>query len=180
MLQPYLGFSVVDEEPGVFVFATYSNVNILVWVGSASGAITDRIERIVAQQVPANPQGLSTVHVMTTLSTPPDAEARHGFAETARRWEHTIMCVSLVIEREGFWGSAMRSALTGIQMLVSPGHYPIKVHSSIAEAAVWLPKNHLARSGVKLDPEDFLSVLHAVRERAMEHAKLLSEVSQSA
>lgn len=172
MFQPEAGFDVLDEEPGVYVFAAYSNVNILAWVGAATGEITDRYQHIVARQVPASPRGLSTVHIMTPLSAPPTSEARRGFAEVARRYESSIVSASLVIEREGFWGSAMRSALTGIQLLLAPGDYPIKVHASIHECAAWMPRNHAARSGVKLDPGLLLHALDGVRARAIDHAKL--------
>jgi hypothetical protein len=177
VFQPQAGFDLVDEEPGVYVFGAHANVNIMA-VGSATAEITDRYQHIVARQVPASPRGLSTVHIMTAMSTPPTPEARRGFAEIARRYESSIVCASLVIEREGFWGSAMRSAITGIQLLLAPGDYPIKVHASIYECASWMPRNHSARSGIKLDPALLLGALAGVRNRALDHAKLLApEVS---
>jgi hypothetical protein len=121
-----------------------------------------------------SPQGLSTVHVMTESAGPPTHEARRGFAETGRRWEKSIRCVSLVIEREGFWGSALRSAVTGIQMLLNRANYPIEVHASIAETAAWLPSRHFARSGVRLDPGGLLNALHSARTYAKQQAKLSS------
>jgi hypothetical protein len=174
VFQPAGGFDLIDEEPGVYAFGVYANVNILAWVGSATGEITDRYQHIVARQVPASPRGLSTVHIMTPLSSPPTPEARRGFVETARRYESSIICASLVIEREGFWGSALRSAVTGIQLLIAPGDYPIKVHASVDEVASWLPRNHAARSGVKLDPGMLLLALHGVRNHVMNQAKLHS------
>jgi hypothetical protein len=181
VFQPHTGFDVVDEEPGVYVFATHANVNILAWAGGATGAITARYADIVARQVPASPRGLSTVHVMTPLSVPPTPEARRTFADVAKRWESSIMCASLVIEREGFWGSAMRSAITGIQLLLAPGDYPIKVHANVAECAAWLPRNHFARCGVRIDPAAFLEAMEAARRLAMDTAKALRpELSHSA
>ena len=181
MFQPHTGFDVVDEEPGVYVFAAHANVNILAWVGAATGAITARYAEIVARQVPASPRGLSTVHLMTPYSMPPTSEARRVFAQVAKDWESSVMCCSLVIEREGFWGSAMRSAITGIQLLFAPGGYPIKVHANIAECAAWLPRNHYARCGVKLEVSAFLAALDATRNRAIEQAKATRpELSHSA
>jgi hypothetical protein len=170
--QPSSDFVLVDEEPGMFVFATYANVNMFIWSGFATGAITDRLEQHVARQVPMNPYGLSTVHVMTDTAGPPTPEARRGFAETGRRWEKSIIAVSLVIEREGFWGSALRSAVTGIQMLLRRADYPIHVHASIAETAAWLPSKHLARSGVKLDPSELLRALQGARSYAKHRASI--------
>lgn len=166
---------VVDEEPGLYTFAMHRNVNVFVWVGSATGALTERVGKIVANQVAHNTRGLSTVHVMTPLASPPSAEARRGFAEIGQRHLSSIVSVSLVIEREGFWGSAMRSAVTGIQLLLQCAEYPIKVHSSIAETAAWMPLNHLARSGVRLDAVEFLSALQTARAYTIERAGVTPE-----
>jgi hypothetical protein len=174
VFQPEAGFDVVDEEPGVYVFAVHSNVNIMVWVGAATGEITDRYQHIVARQVPVSPRGLSTVHIMTALAEPPTSEARRGFADVARRFESSIVSAALVVEREGFWGSAMRSAITGIQLLFAPGNYPMKVFAGVGEAAAWMPRQHSARSGVKLDPALFRAVLEGVRNRALEQARIFA------
>lgn len=177
MLQSPARFTVIDEEPGIYAFATHKNVNLIVWVGGARGETTDRIQELVAAQMPSSPHGLSTVHVMTHLSQPPSAEARSGFAEIARRWEDTIVSVSLVVEREGFWGAAMRSAVTGVQMLLQRGGYPVKVHASVAETAAWMPQHHLARSGVRLEPGEFLAALEGVRSYAIDKAESLSDAA---
>lgn len=172
--QPLSSFDLVDEEPGVFAFATYSNVNILVWTDSATGAITERYEQHVARQVPLSPHGISTVHVITESARPPTLEARRGFAETGRRWEKSICCVSVVIERQGFWGSALRSAVTGIQMVLRRAEYPVEVHANISETAAWLPIRHHARSRVRLDSVALLQALEGVRAYTLERAKLVS------
>jgi hypothetical protein len=164
------GFRVIDEEPNVYALAMYKNVNIFVWVGAARGDITDRFMQIVAAQMPHHPNGLSTVHVMTHLSAPPSAEARRGFAEIAKRFLHSVVSVSLVIEREGFWGSAMRSAVTGVQLLLQRADYPVKVHASVEETAQWMPTQHAARSGIKLDPGEFLTALRSARAYTLAQA----------
>jgi hypothetical protein len=171
VLEPLSEFEILDDVPGTYTFASYHNVNIFVWVSSATGVITDRIQRIVAKQVPANPKGLSTIHVMTPLATPPSPEARRGFADIARRWHDSIVSASLVIEREGFWGSALRSAVTGIQMLLANGDYPVKVHGNVAEAAAWVATNHFVRSGVKLDATELLAALESARSWTLERAQ---------
>lgn len=173
-MPPNSDFVLVDEEPGTFVFVTYANVNIYVWVDSATGPIADRLEQHVARQVPQSPNGLSTVHVMTDTAGPPTPDARRGFAETALRWEKSIRCVSLVIERQGFWGSALRSAVTGIQMLLKRVDYPVEVHASIGETAAWLPSRHHARSGIKLDPAGLLKALQSARAYAKAQVPIAS------
>jgi hypothetical protein len=165
------GFRLIDEEPNVYTFAMHRNVNIYVWVGAARGDITDRSKQIVAEQVPQYPQGLSTVHVMTHLAAPPTPEARRGFAEIGERFQSSVISVSLVIEREGFWGSAMRSAVTGVQLLMGRADYPVKVHASVEETAVWMPTQHAQRSGVRLDPGEFLTALRSVRAYTVAQAE---------
>jgi hypothetical protein len=167
----------IDEEPGLYTFSMHRNVNIFVWTGSARAEVTDRIAQIVASQVTQRPEGLSTVHVMTHLSSPPSSEARRGFAEIGKRFQASIVSVSLVIEREGFWGSAMRSAVTGVQLLLSRADYPIKVHGSVAETAAWMPMHHMARSGVRLDTVEFHAALRTVRAYTIEKASPSSELA---
>jgi len=175
------GFTLLDEVPGIVSFGAHENINIFVWTGAATEAITDRMARIVARQVAAESRGLSTIHVMTMLARPPTPEARAGFAAVAKRWQDTIVSVSLVFEREGFWGSAMRSAITGVMLLLPKGRYPLKVHRSIHEAAAWLPEQHAARSGVKIASSTLLAVITGLRTRALEQARQVSaDVSQTA
>lgn len=181
MVPTHSGFKLIDEEPNLYTFAMHKNVNIYVWVGAARGDITDRSKQIVAEQVAQFPQGLSTVHVMTHLAQPPTPEARRGFAEIGERFQSSVISVSLVIEREGFWGSAMRSAVTGVQLLMGRADYPMKVHASVDEAAAWMPTQHATRSGVRLDPGEFLIALQSVRAYTLAQAHAHhSDLSRSA
>ena len=160
--------TVLYQEPNTVVFSAFQSVNIFVWTGSATDDTTRAIGRIVEGQLRRDAaRRLSTVHVMTQLATPPTSEARAGFAQIAKRWEHTISAVSLVFEREGFWGSAMRSAITSVLMLLPTGQYPIKVHRSIDETASWLPRQHQVGGGEKMGTGPLLRALEETRDIAL-------------
>jgi hypothetical protein len=49
--------------------------------------------------------------------------------------------------------------------------YPVKVHSSVEETAVWMPIQHAQRSGVRLDPGEFLTALRSVRAYTVAQAE---------
>jgi hypothetical protein len=156
------GLVALDAEPGEFWCGAWMNVNIAVWRASASRAAVERLDRTVPERVQALSQRLSTVHIATPRAGVPGADARAAFAEAAKRWAHTTGCVSVVIEHAGFAASALRSAVTGVQ-LVSGAVFPMRAHKSIDEAVPWFVEAHAQTTGVKLPAEELSRVLQSAR-----------------
>jgi hypothetical protein len=157
-----LGLEVLDSEPGVFWYGGWKNLNIAVWENSASRSAVERLDRIVPARVKALSQRLSTVHIATPGAGVPSSDARAAFADAAKRWAEITGCVSVVIEHAGFAASALRSAVTGIQ-LVSGAGFPMRAHKSIDEAVPWLVETHAQTTTVKLAAAELLAVLQAAR-----------------
>lgn len=157
-----VGLVVLDSEPGEFWCGAWMNVNIAVWEKSASRGAVERLDRTVPARLKALSQRLSTVHIATPTAGVPGADVRAAFAETAKRWGHTTGCVSVVIEHAGFAASALRSAVTGIQ-LVSGAAFPMRAHKSIDEAVPWFVEAHAQTTGVKLPAEELSLVLQSAR-----------------
>ena len=107
--------------------------------------------------------GVSGVQLITHGAGMPTAGARTALAEQARKFSDGTVAVAVVIEQAGFFGSAMRSAVTGIQMLAKAA-FPIKVFRSVQEVAAWLPGPHAERTGTVLDPARLEAVLETVRD----------------
>lgn len=153
---------VLDAEPGLFWFGAFRNVNILVW---AQGATLDCVKRVDRTNVPrtqAHPEKITTVHIVLPSAGPPEADARDAFNAMHAQWGHTVGCGALVIERSGFLGVAVRSAIAGMVM-VAPKHYRIKVFDAIEAAAPWVSENHERSTGVRWSEADVLAVLRAAR-----------------
>jgi hypothetical protein len=155
-------FTIATERPSEMLMVTYKNLNVIVWYGSASGAAIEMIDEVTATLVRDCPTGISSIHVVLPTSGLPSAEARDGLVRSGKRWAAQLACVGVVIERKGFWASAMRGAVTGIQMLI-PRTYASQVHDSLEQAAEWLPPHHVKRTGVQLEAAEVLSVIKRAR-----------------
>jgi hypothetical protein len=138
-------------------------VNITVWHASGDERAVRSIEDTLPARVARFPEGVSGVHIITESAGLPTSGARDALVESARKWGKLTAGVAVVIERAGFWGSALRSAVTGIQM-VSKAEFPIRVVGSLREAAQWLPDVHEQRTGVALPRTRFAEALQAARD----------------
>ena len=161
-------FKIIAERPGEMVTAAYKNVHIMVWYGNPTVESIDMLDTVTVDRVRECPSGISAIHVVLPSTGLPSNAARDGLVQSGKRWSAHLACVAVVIERKGFWGSAMRGAVTGIQLL-APRTFVSQVHDSIEQAVEWPPPPHLKRTGVQLDPAELLSVIQRVREmRKME------------
>jgi hypothetical protein len=155
-------FTVAAERPAEMLMAAYKNVNVIVWYASASAEAIEMLDEATVARVRDWPGGISAIHVVLPSSGLPSAEARDALVRSGKRWGDNLACVGVVIERKGFWASAMRGAITGIQML-APRTFLSQVHDSLEQVAEWLPAHHLKRTGVQLEAAELLAVLRRIR-----------------
>jgi hypothetical protein len=163
-------FTIALERPSEMLMATYKNVNIIVWYAAASGEAVEMLDEATVARVRDCPSGISAIHVASHTAGLPSAEARDGLVRSSKRWSAHLACVAVVIERKGFWASAMRGAVTGIQML-APRSFVSQVHDSIEQATEWLPPHHSKRTGVQLEAAELLSVVRRVRDSRMPNSQ---------
>ena len=71
-----------------------------------------------------------------------------------------IACVAVIIDGSGFWASALRGFITGLQVL-APGTLDLHAHASIDQVLAWLPTEHHKRTGVQLDVKPIALLLRA-------------------
>src|SRR5262249_24461328 len=140
-LPPTPELTTLEHEPGTFWYGAWKDVNIAVWQRSATGSAVTRIDRTVPGRIKALPGRHSTVHIALATAGTPEPDARAAFAESAKRWIDVTCCVAVVLEQTGFLASAIRSAVTGIQ-LISGTQFPLRVHRSIEEAVPWFVEMH--------------------------------------
>lgn len=152
----------LDHEPGNFWYGAWKDVNVAVWRQAASAAAVARIDHTIPGRIKALPGRHSTVHIALASVGPPTSEARTAFAESARRWKDITGAVAVVIENNGFLASALRSAVTGIQLL-SGTQFPLRAHKSIEEAAPWLVEHHERTARVTHAASDVLHLLQMAR-----------------
>ena len=151
----------------------YQNVTITVWHSAGDEASVQAVDQVGGARIARFAHGVSGVHLVMHGAGMPSAGARSGLAASARKWSAHTAAAAVVIEQAGFFGSAMRSAVTGIQLL-SKAEFPIRVFASTREAADWLPGPHAERTGIVLDRARFNAALQAAREIKAASAALRS------
>jgi len=156
---------------GICALFGYRDVTITVWHGSGDEQAVRSLDEVSALRLPRFPRGVSGVHLVRHNAGLPSAAARSALVASARKWSGQVAAVAVVIEQAGFFGSAMRSAVTGIQLL-SKAEFPMRVFASTRAAADWLAVPHAERTGTVLDPASF--------DAALQRARVLESVAPGA
>jgi len=117
-----------------------------------------RVREALDQQ---HPEGISVVWLVADRAGLPPPEARTTAKELLDRFREKRAALAFVLFGEGFWVSAMRAAITGVQAL-SRNKNPLKIFSRVDEVADWLPAEHERRTGVRLDRDELLGVLQVL------------------
>jgi hypothetical protein len=153
------------EEPGHLIVRAWKNVLVFVWTGDAPVALMRKLGPLLAAH--AREVGrVSIVSVVAKISELPDESRRHAYKEFYATHSADIGHQVIVIEREGFMGSAVRGLITGL-LLVTRQHFMVHVTSTVEEVASWLPAKHAAATSVVLDPAELTKMLLAVRGAAL-------------
>jgi hypothetical protein len=124
-----------------------------------------RVDRCNLKRFQPPLERASTVHIVLPGAGPPDPAARDAFNALNNKWGHTVASAAVVIERGGFLGVAVRSAVAGMVM-VAPKHFRVKVFDAIDPVVPWLVEHHLRATGVQWIVDDVLAVLRSARSTA--------------
>lgn len=156
----------VDALPGTVWFGAWRNVNVVVWLGTASVEAVNLIERANDKRFRVLARQMSTVHVVTPNAGPPEGEARQAFVASNERIGATVLCGGVVIERTGLLGVAMRSAITGI-VILAPKQIRIKVFDSIEPCSIWVADQNNRTDAVPVEAARLLEVLRQAKQEAL-------------
>lgn len=155
----------VDSKPGAFWMGWWRNVQIVVWVKTATLDAVERIDKAAVARSAVTAKS-SIVHMITPDAGPPEADARDAFIEVARRHGESVACGAVIIERSGLLGMAVRSAVTGL-IILAPKHYRVKVFDAIDQCAPWLCEQHERVTGAQLMAEELAETLKKARAMAL-------------
>jgi hypothetical protein len=147
----------------VTVFA-WKNVVILVWRGDATVDVMRQLGLMFEAQV-VEAGRMSVVSLIQSVAELPGEEKRQAYKEFMATHGAKFTYVALVLDHQGFLGSAVRALVIGL-MLVTGNQQTVKVVSSIGEVAQWLPAKHAASTGVVLDAKELESALEEARSAA--------------
>lgn len=155
------GATILDEDPGAFLFGAFKNMLVLVWRRQATAGALRRLSRVVDYMRTEYPQGRSSIHVVLEGAGAPTNEAQNVFVRLAAQAH--LACVAAIFLGSGFWASALRSNSTGMTQKAG-GNFKLKQHSSIEELGNWLPDEHFKRTGVRIRAENLCDVVRAFVE----------------
>ena len=164
MPQDSIELEFLHAHRDICVVLAYRDVTITVWHGTADDVAVHVMDQVAGTRIARFPNGVSGVHVVTHDAGMPTAGARSALAASARKWSSQTAAVAVVLEQAGFFGSAMRSVVTGIQML-SKAEFPMRTFATTREAAAWLIGPHTQRTGTNLDAAHFDAALQQSRIR---------------
>jgi len=152
---------VLDQGPG-YVFSAHHNVLIACWTTQGTAPLIATFGRTLAAFVARHPGGVSAVHVIAAGLPLATAEAREALSALMKQHGGHLACVGTVLEGTGFWASATRGVIVGIQ-LVAPNSLSMRTCAKVSELVAWLPKPHAQRTGTALEPRQFEQAIAEAR-----------------
>lgn len=136
---------------GSYAFYRFANVAINVWLATPDGKAVDVLAELTTQSRKSCPHGLTSVHWIAEGTGVPTAEARAGLRSIVERDGDHVRAVGVVLHGEGFWASALRSALSGIMFMVPKSAIQTRLFGTPEEMAVWFVPEHIRRTGTPLE-----------------------------
>lgn len=98
----------------------------------------------VLSEVAASHEKLKLLCVIAEGCGVPDASLRDLLTREVKRVQKQIGAVANVVEGEGFAAAALRSAVTGMTLVLRPA-YPVKTYATVDEAALFLGRDGATR-----------------------------------
>lgn len=140
----------------------WRNVQIASWTTQGTVALIEQLAEQSARFHKKHPEGVSVVHVISKGPALPDTETRERLSTLLQAHSASLACVGVVLDGRGFWASAVRGFLVGLR-LVAPRTFAMQVFSTPEQVAEWLPGPHFERTKVRLEPEELIKAIEAVR-----------------
>lgn len=129
---------------------------LVFWLGEATVASVELLDRLCRAQRERHPQGASGVHILVPGKMQlPTAEARAALVRMNIEYASWIGAIALVLAGRGFLASAIRSVVTATRVLGSR-EFELRILSSITEVIEWLPAIHFEKTGVKIERDELL------------------------
>jgi hypothetical protein len=161
---------ILDERPDRFAFFAWKNITICVWLALPDASEVARLVKAGEARVAQTEQKLSDVHLIVRKVGLPTAETRSAFLSASRSGSPHLAAVAVMVANGGFWASAVRSFVTGLNVLVK-GPFDLAMFAEVGELAAWLSPIHEARTGIAVAREQLSAVLREAQLRAERSAR---------
>src|SRR5260221_567381 len=87
-------FTVLDCEPGRFLFGHWKNVTILAWAALADASVIARLRSALSRVIALHPEGRSTVSIIAEGLPLPTPEARAAIVDLIKENADNIACIA--------------------------------------------------------------------------------------
>jgi hypothetical protein len=149
-----------------YLFAAHHNVLITCWTAQGTGPLIATLGTALGAFIARHPEGVSNVHVIAAGLPLATNEARDALGVLMKLHGAQLACVGIVLEGTGFWASATRGLIVGLQLMVR-NLFAIRTCATVSELVDWLPKEHAGRTGIALDPKQFARAIADARARSV-------------
>jgi hypothetical protein len=138
--------ALLAREPHVYAFYRWQNVAINAWATQPSAAGVDVLTKLTERSLLDCPEGIASIHWIESGAGLPTPEARVRLGELARRYDKHLLCVGVLLGGDGFWASAIRSALSGI-VLLAPRGYTLRFYGEVPALSRFVAEQMRQRTG---------------------------------
>ncbi|HKU39347.1 MAG TPA: hypothetical protein VJR89_14395 [Polyangiales bacterium] len=107
---------------------------------------------------------VSYIHLIPFSLRLPDSEARAALQEITRDYGQHTACVGVVVSGSGFWASAVRGIVTGVQV-IAPKSIDLRIHAQSSELLGWFPREHQLQTGVAIQGTELLRMIESTTAR---------------
>jgi hypothetical protein len=142
----------ITFETSGCVMGHWKNVTLVVWGAQATVPLIAELTKL-SEKVFEQYRMASAVHLAVNHARPPASDARAALEELTARYQNQLACAAILIEGSGFWASAIRSVLTGLEG-VRRAPFKTQTFGRIDELARWLSRTHSAKTAETLEAAD--------------------------
>lgn len=161
--------TVLDTEPGRLGVYSWKQVCVVTWPAQGTEDLVERFRKANDRMVSTHTR-IAYVHLLAPNTPLPTPGARTQLSKAMREHEELYTVSSIVLGGGGFWASALRSVVVGLQ-LVGATKLTINFHYDLPTAANWVATGHVQRGGTEFDPQQLLAVLQQIADWSGLHFK---------
>lgn len=144
------------------ILAHWHSVLVGVWAIPSTLEIVAEQNKIM-EQLSAQGRKLSTIHLVIKRAPLPGPDVRSSYQALTRRFSESLACSAILLEGDGFWASAVRAFLTGVEMVAR--RVSSKTFGEIRPLVEWVASVHGAETGERINPEALRAVLEGILAR---------------
>jgi hypothetical protein len=158
--------------PGSYQIGLWHNITVTTWFGPATVPAAQELSEITKRLMSSLPElRISVIHLVAPKLELPSNEVRSLFVQPLREYTDRFGCISVIVGGAGFWTSALRGFVTGMQV-IAPRTFELRVHGDPGSLIEWFVPEHLKRTGVTIDSAALARVL--AQAQAMQDAQIVA------